>query len=147
MQVDGQTVPELDGDPHAALTPPLLSGHALDRSNQIVVGQATLAALHKKVGDTVYLSYGSPQNAPVYVPPTPLVIVGTATFPTVGTSGTLHPSMGTGVLFSSDFGSAAFKAAISSPDPNLNGPGIDRGAIPDRGVTGGRSGLAPTHLR
>ena len=89
-----------------------------------MVGQATLAALHKKVGDTVYLSYGSPQNAPVYVPPTPVVIVGTATFPTVGTSGTLHPSMGTGVLFSSDFGSAAFKAAISSPDPNLNGPGI-----------------------
>ena len=124
VQVDGQTVPELDGAPHAALTPPLLSGHALDRSNQIVVGQATLAALHKKVGDTVYLSYGSPQNAPVYVPPTPVVVVGTATFPTVGTSGTLHPSMGTGVLFSSDFGSAAFKAAISSPDPNLNGPGI-----------------------
>ncbi len=124
VQVDGQTVPELDGDPHAALTPPLLSGHTLDGSNQIVVGQATLAALHKRVGDTVHLSYGSPQNAPVYVPPTPLVIVGAATFPSIGTSGTFHPSMGTGVLFSSDFGSAAFKAAISSPDPNLDGPGI-----------------------
>ena len=124
VQVDGQTVPELDENPHSALTPPLLSGHALDSSNQIVVGPATLAALHEKVGDTVHLSYGSPQNAPVYIPPTPLVIVGVATFPSVGTSGTFHPSMGTGVLFSSDIGGAAFKRATSSPDPNLNGPGI-----------------------
>jgi ABC-type antimicrobial peptide transport system permease subunit len=32
--------------------------------------------------------------------------------------------MGTGVLFASNLGSAAFQAAISSPDPNLNGPAI-----------------------
>ena len=92
---------------------------------------------------------GAPGTAPVYVPPTPVVIVGTATFPTVGTSGTLHPSMGTGVLFSSDFGS---KRGLQSGDflarSESERPGNHRGAIPDRGVAhGGRSGLAATHLR
>ncbi len=124
LEIDGQTVPLLSGALHAGLTPPILSGHDIDSNDQMVVGQATLAALHKTVGDTVTVSYGSPQNAPVYVPPTRVVIVGTATFPAIGTSGTFHPSMGTGVLFASNFGPAAFRAAISSPDPNLNGPDI-----------------------
>jgi hypothetical protein len=60
-QIDGQTVPELDGQTHAVLSPPILPGHALDANNQVVLGAATLAALHKKVGDTVVVSYGSPQ--------------------------------------------------------------------------------------
>ncbi|HEV3268035.1 MAG TPA: FtsX-like permease family protein [Acidimicrobiales bacterium] len=125
VEIDGQTVPELDGLPNAALSPPILSGHALEAKNQIVVGAATLAELHKKVGDTVYLSYGNPQNAPLYVPPTPLVVVGTATFPAVGTSGTFHPSMGIGVLFSTTIGSSAFQKAIAATDKNLNGPSIE----------------------
>jgi hypothetical protein len=124
VEIDGQTVPELDGATHAPLSPPILSGHALDASNQVVVGAATLAALHKKIGDTVYISYGSPHNAPIYVAPTPLVIVGTATFPAIGTSGTLHPSMGLGILFATNFEPRAFQKAIRSPDPNLNGPAI-----------------------
>ena len=125
VEIDGQTVPELDGSTNAALSPPILSGHALEAKNQIVVGAATLAALHKKVGDTVYFSYGSPQNAPIYIARTPLVVVGTATFPAVGTSGTFHPSMGIGVLFASSIGSSAFHKAIASPDKNLNGPSIE----------------------
>jgi hypothetical protein len=124
-QLDGQTVPELDGATNAALSPPILSGHALEAKNQVVVGAATLAVLHKKVGDTVYFSYGSPHNAPLYVPPMPLVIVGTATFPAIGTSGTLHPSMGTGMLLATNFGGAAFQKATTSTDPNLNGPAIE----------------------
>jgi hypothetical protein len=124
-QIDGQTVPELDGPTHPALSPPILSGHTIDAKNQVVVGVATLAALHKKIGDTVYFGYGSPHDAPIYVAPTPLVIVGTATFPAIGTSGTLHPSMGTGLLFASNFGAAAFQKATSSPDPNLNGWAIE----------------------
>jgi hypothetical protein len=124
-QIDGQTVPELDGGSHPALSPPILSGHGIEAKNQVVVGAATLAALHKKIGDTVYFSYGSPHDAPIYVAPTPLVIVGTATFPAIGTSGTLHPSMGTGLLFSTNFGGAAFQKATTSPDPNLNGWAID----------------------
>jgi hypothetical protein len=124
IEIDGQTVPTLSGMPHAPLTPTILSGHGLDGANQLVVGAATLAALHKKLGDTVTISYGSPQDAPIYVPPTPLVIVGTATFPAIGTSGTFHTSMGTGVLFDTNF-SPSFSKATSSPDPNLNGPAID----------------------
>jgi hypothetical protein len=124
VQIDGQTVPGMDASTHASLGPPILSGHALDATNQVVVGAATLVSLRKKVGDTVYFSYGSRKDAPVYVPPTPVTIVGTATFPAIGTSGTSHPSMGIGVLYSSNIGPAAFHKAISSPDPNLNGPNI-----------------------
>lgn len=124
-QIDGLTVPTLEGATHAALSPPILSGHGLEAKNQVVVGTATLVALHKKIGDTVYFSYGSPQDAPLYVRPTPLVIVGTAAFPAIGTSGTLHPSMGTGVLFATNFGAVAFQKATASTDPNLNGPAIE----------------------
>ena len=134
-QIDGQTVPELDGPTHAALSPPILSGHPLDANNQVVLGAATLAALHKKVGDTVVVSYGSPQDAPVYIPPSHLVIVGTATMPAIGTSGTLHPSMGAGALFATDIEPAAFRRATTSPDPNLDGPAIE--------VVGLRRGVTP----
>jgi len=124
VEINGQTVPGLQGDPRAPISPPIVSGHALETSREVVLGAATLAALHKKVGDTVYLSYGSPKNRPVYVAPTPLVIVGTATMPAIGTSGTSHPSMGIGALFPNSFGGPAFTKAITSPDPNLNGPNI-----------------------
>jgi hypothetical protein len=125
VQIDGQTVPELDGDTHAALSPPILSGHRIAAKNQIVLGAATLAALHKRIGQSVTLSYGSPQDAPIYQPPTPLVIVGTATMPAIGTGGTLHPSMGTGALFSDAILVPALARALHSADPNLNGPSID----------------------
>ena len=70
--------------PTEAVSPPVLSGHGLEASNQVVMGAATLDVLHKKVGETVFLSYGTPADAPIYIPPTPLKIVGTATFPAVG---------------------------------------------------------------
>jgi hypothetical protein len=122
IEIDGQTVPALTWPTKAPLGPPMLSGHALEKNNQIVLGAATLAALHKKVGDTVEASYGSPKDAPVYVPPQQLVIVGTATMPAIGSSGTLHPSMGTGALISQGIGSPAFHKALQQPDPNLDGP-------------------------
>jgi hypothetical protein len=125
VEIDGQTIPVLLAQTHAELNPPILSGHGLDANNQIVLGAATLASLHKRVGETVMVSYGSPDDAPVYVAPTPLLIVGTATLPAIGTSGALHPSMGTGAMISRSIGSAAFKKAISQPDPNLDGLDID----------------------
>ncbi len=84
VEIDGQTVPVILAHPHAEVSPPILSGHGLDANNQIVLGAATLAVLHKHVGDTVSVSYGTPADAPLYIPPTRLVIVGTATFPAVG---------------------------------------------------------------
>jgi hypothetical protein len=125
VQIDGLTVPVLLTRAHAELSPPILTGHVVDANNQIVLGSATLAALHKKVGDTVMVSYGAPQDAPVYVPPSPMVIAGTATMPAIGVSGHLHPSMGTGAVLPTGLEPAAFKRALAQPDPNLNGPNIE----------------------
>ena len=125
VQLNGTTVPALLSHSDAELSPPILSGHAVEANNQIVLGAATLATLHLKVGDSVRISYGTPKDAPVYVPPTPLVIVGSATMPAIGESGHLHTSMGTGALFSSAIEPPAMQHAITNPDPNLNGPIMD----------------------
>jgi hypothetical protein len=123
-EIDGQTVPILTGSLNASVTPPILTGHALEANNQIVLGPATLAQLHKRVGETVTVSYGSPKDFPVYIAPTPVVIVGTATMPAIGNSGSLHPSMGTGALLSTGIEPVAMQRALRSPDPTLNGPPI-----------------------
>ena len=125
VQIDGQTVPVLLGANNAAVAPPILSGHAVDASNQIVLGAITLSLLHKHVGDAVTFSFGSPATAPLYLPPARLVIVGTATMPAIGGSGNYaeHPSMGTGAVLSETV-SPAIRGATQQPDPNLNGPGM-----------------------
>jgi hypothetical protein len=125
VQIDGLTVPVLLGDNNAAVAPPVLSGHAVDNNNQIVLGAVTLSLLHKHIGDTVVFSFGSPNTAPLYLPPSKLVIVGTATLPAIGGASTFadHPSMGTGAVLS-DHISPAFIHAVQNPDPNLRGPGL-----------------------
>ena len=125
VQIDDLTVPALLTRAHTALGPPILSGHAVDGNQQLVLGSATLATLHKKIGDTVLVSYGAPKDAPVYIAPTPVQIVGTATMPAIGVSGHLHTSMGTGALLPTSLEPAAFKRAITQPDPNLDGPAMD----------------------
>jgi hypothetical protein len=124
VQIAGQNFPILLGSPHAKVAPPILSGHGLDANNQIVLGSATLAELHKKVGDEVTVSYGTPKDAPIFIPPTRLLIVGTATFPAVGTSSFIadHTSMGTGALIAVGVEPPAFHQATLAKDPNLNGP-------------------------
>ncbi len=125
VDIDGQTVPVLFARSlDEVVSPPILSGHGLDANNQIVMGAATLAVLHKHVGEAVFVSYGTRADAPLYIPPTRLVIVGTATFPAVGYESLVadHTSMGTGALFSEGIFPRAFQRAIGSTDPNLNGP-------------------------
>lgn len=123
-QIDGRTVPMLFGGVRPKVSPPILSGHGLDATNQVVLGALTMAELHKKVGDTVIAQYGTPADAPVYVPPTKLVIVGTATFPAVGYTSFIqdHTSMGIGAMIPAGILPAAFQRAILNPDPNLDGP-------------------------
>ncbi len=106
------------------LSPPILSGHTVESSDEILLGSATLAQLHKHVGDMVMLSYAAPRDAPVYIPPTPLRIVGTATMPALGFVSFVadHSSMGTGALVSDGVIPRAMAAALLNPDPNLNGP-------------------------
>ena len=127
FEIDGQNLPFLFEGVHPAnreqVSPPILTGHGLEQRDQIVLGAATLALLHKHVGDTVVVTYGNPKDAPMYVPPTHLVIVGTATMPAVGFSSVIadHTSMGNGVLASENFLPAGFLQARSS-DPTLVGP-------------------------
>lgn len=105
--LDGQAVPLLFGSPRAALTPPLLSGHQVDGRDEIVLGPATLAQLHKRLGDHVALNDGGLLHAT-------LTIVGTATMPAVGLSQGLHSSMGTGALASNQL--------IGNAASSCNGP-------------------------
>ncbi len=122
--IDGESVPFIFSNPGAEVTPPILSGHGLTANDQIILGSATLAELHKHVGDTVFVSYGSSEDAPFYIPSTREAIVGTATFPAVGYSSFVadHTSMGIGALVSEGILPAAFQRANTYPDPNLNGP-------------------------
>jgi hypothetical protein len=121
VQIDGVTVPVLSMPPHSKVSPPLLSGHEVDAGSQIVLGEATMQQLHKKLGDTVTVSYGSPHDAPVYVHGI-LTIVGTATLPAVGNPQNLHASMGTGGVISDAIESEAMRKALASPYSTLNGP-------------------------
>jgi FtsX-like permease family len=122
-QIDGQTVPIIITGVHARVRPPILSGHPPTADNQIVVGAATLAQLHKRLGDTVMVGYGAPDDGPVYIPPKPLVIVGTTTLPAIGNPQTLHTSMGTGALVPAGIEPPAMRKFFTSPNPTLNGPG------------------------
>ena len=124
--LDGQEVPILLEDTGAEPAPPILSGHAVTASDQIVLGGATLKQLHKHVGESVELTFGSPQNAPLYIPPTRLLIVGTATLPAIGYPSSVadHTSMGTGALVSMGIEPTALQKAQTNPDPLQNGPSM-----------------------
>ena len=74
--LDGQSVAMLTERPGARVAPPILSGHSLSKSDEVVLGSTTLAELHKHVGDTVTLSNGVSK-------PSTLLIVGTATMPAI----------------------------------------------------------------
>jgi MacB-like periplasmic core domain/FtsX-like permease family len=89
FKMDGLTVPVIGASPDAPVGPPVLTGHGLRAPGQVVLGAATLAQLGKHVGDEVTI--GGPG-----VRPARLKIVGTATLPSYGVSGTLHTEMGVG---------------------------------------------------
>jgi MacB-like periplasmic core domain/FtsX-like permease family len=91
LELDGQNVPVLGTTPNAQVAPPLLSGHGLEASSQVVLGAATLRQLGKHIGDTVV------ERAPDNTPQT-LTIVGTATLPPIGVAGSSHLEMGTGAV-------------------------------------------------
>jgi hypothetical protein len=124
ITIDGLTVPMLISNPRAKVAPPILSGHGLRSDHEIVLGDQTLALLHRRVGQTVVVTYGSPSSAPIYIPPTTLTIVGTATFPAIGYAAAVaeHTSMGTGALLPEGFEPSSFTRAVTSSDPNLQGP-------------------------
>ena len=99
-EINGKIVPSLFERANAAVVPAILSGHAPQGNAQIVLGAATVKDLGTHVGGTVTVTYGSKQNAPYYVPPTVLHVVGSATMPAIGfpSSEGDHTSMGIGAL-------------------------------------------------
>ena len=140
-QIDGQTVPILLGEAGATITPPILSGHRLEANDQIVLGAATLAQLHKRVGETVTVTYGTPKDFPVYVPPTHLVVVGTATLPAVGNSGDPPHLDGHGGTYPGRSRATRFPKGPHQPRPQRKRAGHGRRPAAQRGVPQ-RAGLA-----
>ncbi|MBV9661732.1 MAG: FtsX-like permease family protein [Acidimicrobiales bacterium] len=126
LVIDGQVVPAIGAENTAVVGPPVLSGHQVTGANQVVLGSATLTSLGKKVGDLVQVAYGSPSTAPIYLPPRPMRIVGTATFPAISGSNNIaeHPSLGVGALFSYLSLPAAFLNLLQVPDPTQDGPPV-----------------------
>jgi hypothetical protein len=108
-KLDGQRLQVLTEKPGSVVAPPLLEGQGLTASNQIDLGPATLALLHKRIGDTVKLSNG-------VTGPMKLLIVGTVTMPALSQGG----GEGTGALVATgDFPSALLNLQDSSvPGPN-----------------------------
>jgi hypothetical protein len=124
VRIDGQGVPALVTSPKAVVGPPIVSGHGLESDGQVVLGAATLAELHKHVGDTVVASTTGPSRSR-------LRIVGTATLPTIkGSGGSLQ--MGTGAIVAPTLFSAADLNVQGSPVPGPNAelirirPGVSR---------------------
>ena len=125
--MDGQQVPFLIANENAAVTPPILTGHGVDSAHQVVLGAATMAQFHKRLGQYITVTYGAPANAPIWLPPTRLRIVGTATFPAIGFASTVsdHTSMGTGALLALQVLPKPFAAAFNGgPTPALDGPNL-----------------------
>jgi hypothetical protein len=119
FQIDGVEVPVLIASPNAAICPPVIAGHGLRSSDQIVLGAATLAQLHKHIGDIVDMDYTS------NFPPRPirLLIVGVATMPAIGIAEGLHTSMATGAIVPADKGPLTRQFGPEAY-PGCNGPNM-----------------------
>ena len=120
-QIDGVTVPIILTTYRAKVTAPILSGHEVTGSHQIVLGGETMRDLHKHLGETVTVTYGTKKDSPVYVPPTRMKIVGTATLPAIGGTLTLHTSMGIGAVIPLSVEPPLFQKFIHSPNETLDG--------------------------
>jgi len=112
VQIDGQTVPAILSPVRPAIGPQILNGSGLDGRGDVVLGPATLAALHKKVGDQVTVRLG-----PVIRKAT-LTISGTAALPALGDTLGIHPSLSTGAVLPV---SAVSPAALEEEGPE-SGP-------------------------
>jgi hypothetical protein len=122
--LDGVNVAALGGEAGASVHPPILSGHPLQSSREVVLGEATLRQLHKHTGDQVTLTGGTE--------PVRLKIVGTATFPTLGVGHGSHTSMGSGALLPAEHLVGVDRNDSLTTDPGPNAvlirfrPGVDR---------------------
>ncbi len=112
VQINGQTVPAILSPARPAIGPRILTGRGLDGPGQVVLGPATLAALHKQVGDEITVRLG-----PV-IRGARLKIVGTAALPALGDTLGVHPSLSTGAVMPT---SVVSRAALRQDGPE-SGP-------------------------
>ena len=122
LEIGGQVIPAIVTDAPAQVSPTILAGHQPDSRGQLVLGAQTLRQLHKRVGDAVDVSYGAPDDAPFYIPPTQETIVGTSTLPAIGEPQSLHTSMGTGALIQASVAPPAMQRALTYQNATLDGP-------------------------
>jgi ABC-type antimicrobial peptide transport system permease subunit len=109
-ELNGHTVGMLAEQPATRVAPPILSGHGLEKSNEIVLGAATLTTLHKHVGETVTFTDGASKAET-------LRIVGTATMPAVEDG----LGMGSGaIVATSDFPTSL----LNLQDAPIPGPNV-----------------------
>jgi hypothetical protein len=109
LSIGGLTTPVIGAQPNAPVGPVILSGHGLTGADQVLLGAATLAALHARVGGTVEIGVGAAA--------TRLRVVGVATLPTVGQSGSLHTTMGTGAYLDAALIPVAQRNLFNNPVP------------------------------
>lgn len=119
LQLDGVEVPTLLAYPGAAVAPPLVTGHGLEGRDQIVLGAATMAELHKQLGDTVSMRY-APTLPRIAIR---LRVVGVATMPAIGIAEGLHSSMGIGAVVPADNGKVTEHLGPQGY-PGCNGPNM-----------------------
>jgi hypothetical protein len=116
-QLDGENVAAMTERPGAKVMPPILSGHGLDATNEVVLGVGTLRQLNKRLGQSVTFSSGSGASKT-------LTIVGTMTTPALGGdggSGGNGGGLGQGALVAtSDFTTKQLNLQSSTiPGPNM----------------------------
>jgi ABC-type lipoprotein release transport system permease subunit len=115
LQLDGIQVPALLAYPGAPVGPPITSGHALASRDQIVLGAATLAALHQHLGGSVFLQDGRR--------PIRLTVAGVATMPAIGIAEGLHTSVAIGAIIPANNG--VFTEQLGPQGyPGCNGPNM-----------------------
>lgn len=108
-KVDGERADVLVEPVGSHVAPPLLSGHGVQAVNQVVLGGATLASLHKTLGQTVTFDNGTGRTRV-------LTIVGTMTVPAFGNGG-----MGDGALVAPGVFPAA---SLNLQDSTIPGPNV-----------------------
>lgn len=140
-ELDGVNLPMLGMEPGSAVTPPIREGRMIERPGEIVLGTASLARLHKHIGDTVMSSSGATR------------IVGSVTLPSIGIVHGDHTSLGVGGIvtpgqvpgYDRNTGNAPGTALPADYGPNVLfvrfREGADKVAVIER-LNGSAQGLA-----
>ena len=91
LPIDGKVIPALGlRRDLGSIQPPTTAGQAMTGGNQVELGPVSLAALGKKIGDTVRI------GVPPYT--RTVVITGTVTLPSFGVGAADHVSLGRGAM-------------------------------------------------